>query len=263
MELPPGATYDPSLYPHLAPIEERHFWFRGRNSAIAALARRACAGPPSARRVLEVGCGTGNVLRQLERACPGALVVGMDLFADGLAYARSRTRCPLVQADARAAPFSAPFDLIGLFDVLEHLPDDVAVLRALRGLLAPGGALLLTVPAHAWLWSYFDVASRHRRRYSPEQAERQLGRAGFRVEYASQYMCAILPLVWIRRRLTAGDGRGAPDREGTFERATEELRIWPLLNGLLARLLEQEARLIGRGRRLPFGTSLLILARPA
>jgi SAM-dependent methyltransferase len=259
-----AATYDPSLYPHLAPIEERHFWFRGRNSAIGAIARRICASPRPGRRVLEVGCGTGNVLRQLERACPDALVIGTDLFAAGLVHARARTGCPLVQADIRTPPFSARFDLIGLFDVLEHLPDDVAVLRALRGLLAPDGALVLTVPAHAWLWSYFDVASRHCRRYAVGDLERKLGQAGYRVEYLSQYMCAILPLVWIRRRLAvravpAATAGGAD----TLELATEELRIWPIVNGLLTWLLEREARLVARGRHLPFGTSLIVLARPA
>src|SRR5947207_11114283 len=103
-----------------------------RNQIIAAVVKQLTADLAPGYRVLEVGCGTGNVLRILQRACRNGSVIGMDLFAEGLRYARERTHCPLVQGDLRSPCFGAQFDLIGLFDVLEHVPDDTHVLRDLH-----------------------------------------------------------------------------------------------------------------------------------
>lgn len=258
-----GATYDPSYFAPLFAAEDRHFWFRARNAAIATLVRQVTAGLRSDYRVLEVGCGTGNVLRMLELLCRRGAVVGMDNLPDGLQYARQRTACPLVQADMHAPPFRARFEVIGLFDVLEHLPDDAGVLRALHGMLAPGGALLITVPAHAWLWSYFDEAGRHRRRYEGAELAATLVECGFRVEYLTEYLSSILPWIWLRRWRERLRGARGASADRTYALATDELRVVPGINGILAFLLAQEARLIARRRTLPIGTAILALARKA
>jgi SAM-dependent methyltransferase len=247
--------YDPAHFEPLARIEDRHFWFRARNRVIEAVIRPIVAGLPRGYRVLEVGCGTGNVLRVLDRACREGTVVGMDLFAEGLRFARGRTRRPLVQGDVRTPPFRAPFDVIGAFDVLEHLPNDLEVMQCLRAMLKPGGTFLVTVPAHPSLWSYFDEASNHVRRYTPEALRTRLAQSGFEVEFLTQYMASIYPLVWLQRRLRQS---AATDRE----RLAGELKIIPVLNGLLTGILALESRLIAHRRRLPIGTSLLAVARP-
>ncbi len=255
-------SYDPAYFERLFAIEDRHFWFHTRNRVIATVVGQITAGLAPGYRVLEVGCGTGNVLRVLEQACPRGTVVGMDLFAEGLQYAHQRTNCPLVQGDMHTPPFGTQFDLIGLFDLLEHLPDDMQVLRGLHAMLAFGGVLLLTVPAHPALWSYFDEASHHCRRYELAELERKLIRTGYRIEYLTQYMASIYPLVWLGRRLTALiDRRPASGAGRTHDLASRELHITPLVNDLLAWVLAQEARLIASRRRLPIGTSLLVIAR--
>lgn len=250
--------YDPYYFAPLAAVEDRHFWFRARNRALSALVERLTAGLPDGYRVLEVGCGTGNVLRVLEQVCSRGIVVGMDLYAEGLAFARQRTRCPLVRADLTTPPFHARFDLIGLFDVLEHLPDDRRVLGDLHRMLAPGGRLILTVPAHPWLWSYFDEESGHQRRYRAGELREKLGTAGYTVEYLTPYMAAILPLVWLGRRLA-----GLFDRRSNRDRAARDLRITPGVNEVLSRLLSLEAGRIARRRPLPFGASFLVVAAKA
>ena len=255
-------SYDPEFFGRLFGVEDRHFWFRARNRAIAAVIRQIEPRLQSGYRVLEMGCGTGNVLRVLERYCARGAIVGMDLFAEGLRYARRRTSCLLVQGDVHAPPFSARFDLIGLFDLLEHLADDVSVLRSIHDMLAGEGTLLLTVPAHPSLWSYFDAASHHRRRYAPAELERKLSLTGYRVEYLTQYMASIYPWVWLRRAFSAlVDRCAAGDVDRAAELASNELRVRPVLNELLVWLLSAEARLIARRRRLPIGTSLLAVAR--
>jgi SAM-dependent methyltransferase len=258
-------SYDPSYFSHLFEVEDRHFWFRARNRVITAAVARVTARLAPGYRFLEVGCGTGNVLRALEQTCKGGLVVGMDLFGEGLSYARRRVSCPLVQGDIHANPFGTRFEAIGLFDVLEHLPNDVEVLSELRSMLTPGGALILTVPAHMSLWSYFDEASHHCRRYEQAELARKLKAAGYRVEFMSQYMATIFPLVWVGRRWAAFTRRKAGNAEESARRTHEltikELRITPIVNGALAWILEQEARLIARRHKLPLGTSLLAVAR--
>jgi SAM-dependent methyltransferase len=254
------ASYDPSYFAPLFAAEERHFWFRARNRAIEAVVRQVTADLAPGYRVLEVGCGTGNVLRMLGRVCERGTVVGMDLHAQGLRYAAHRTGCGLVQGDLHAPPFRVPVELIGLFDVLEHFDDDAGVLRALHSMLTPGGRVVMTVPAHAWLWSYFDEGAHHRRRYAPAELDAKLAAAGYQVEYLTPYMASILPLVWLRR-WRPGASLGATDR--VYDLLTGELRTIPGVNGVLVFLLTQEARVIARRRRLPFGTSLLAVARRA
>jgi SAM-dependent methyltransferase len=254
----------PFYFARLFAIEDRHFWFHARNRVIATMVRQLTAGLPPGYRVLEVGCGTGNVLRVLEQSCRPGTIVGIDLFAEGLDFARRRVICSLVQADMHTPPFGMSFDVIGLFDVLEHLPDDVQVLRELYALLRAGGALLLTVPAHPSLWSYFDEASRHCRRYELAELGNKLVVAGYRVEYLTQYMASIFPLVWLGRRIAAlADRRPAGDTKRIIGLASAELRIVPVVNDLLAYLLGLETHEISRRRQLPIGTSLLAIARRA
>lgn len=252
--MPATTSYDPEYFAPLFAAEERHFWFRARNALIGALARKALAGR-SASRLLEIGCGTGNVLRALRSSAPGGTLVGMDLFIEGLHIARRRVDAPLVQADVSRAPFDAGFDLIGLFDVIEHLPEDEQVLRDAAALLAPGGTLLVTVPAFPSLWSYFDEAAHHVRRYRRAELGKKLAAAGLQVTTLSYSMLSIFPLVWLQRRLMRAHGTSDHDR------AVDELRIVPVINEILAGLLTLEARLCAAGVRLPFGTSLIAVAR--
>jgi SAM-dependent methyltransferase len=257
----PRAGFDAACFEPLFAAEDRHFWFVARNKVISSLMAQAVEGLPAGYRVLEVGCGTGNVLKALERTCASGSIVGMDLFAEGLDFARSRVACGLVQGDLAAPPFDRPFEAIGLFDVLEHLPDDEDVLCRLRDLVVPGGALVLTVPAHMSLWSYFDVASGHHRRYVLGDLVSKLRGAGFDVEYASEYLACLFPAMWAGRRLAALFAGRTASPAAERDLALGELRIVPVLNGVLTWVLSQEARLMARRRRLPVGTSIVALAR--
>jgi SAM-dependent methyltransferase len=255
-------TYDPSYFAHLVAIEDRHFWFRTRNRIVSTLIRQITREAPRGFRVLEVGCGTGTVLHSLEKACPTGQVVGMDLFAESLYFARQRTSCPLVQGDALAPPFGAEFDVVGLFDVLEHLPNDAGVLRAMRNLLVPGGTLMLTVPANESLWSYFDDASHHCRRYEEDQLTAMVADAGFRIEYVTPFMALLLPVLWTTRRLSwLRHHKRHDDPSLADEMAMRDLRVVPLVNEVVLFLLQVEAWLLARRSHLPFGTSLLVVAR--
>lgn len=240
--------------------EDRHFWFRARNKVLASVVAQIVADWPAGYRVLEVGCGTGNVLRVLEQVCSQGDVFGMELHEDGLHYARQRVKCPLLAGDIHDMTFPRPFNLIGLFDVLEHLPDDMRILQALRKNLQPGGRLLLTVPAHQSLWSYADEYGGHYRRYSPGQLRAVLEESGFRVDYLTQFMMMLYPFMKLGRWWNSkGETQTLQDRK---ERTIRELQIAPVANATLYGLLSWEAGWIARRRRLPLGTSLLAIAEP-
>lgn len=253
--------YDPGYFAQLFAIEDRHFWFRARNRVIAELVKHVTASFTPGYHVLEVGCGTGNVLRTLQQTCSEGIVIGTDLYSEGLQYARKRTSCALVQADMHTLPFRKQFNVIGLFDVLEHLSDDLQVLTDLHSLLLPDGVLVLTVPAHPSLWSYFDEVSHHCRRYTPDELKQKLLDTGYQLRYLTQYFGSIFPLVWIQRRVVSLYSRIRSQKAKLpTQSLKEELRIIPLVNTVLTFLLTQEVRFITRRYTLPIGTSLLTIA---
>ena len=257
-----GEGYDPAFFDTLDAVEDRHFWFRARRRVVGTVLRQLTANLAPGYHVLELGCGTGGMLRLMADCAPGGRVTGMDLFDQGLRHARARCgdRCALVRGDVRRAPFQEAFQVVGMFDVLEHVADDLAVLADVRGMLAPGGAVLLTVPAHMSLWSYFDEAAHHARRYAQEELSSKLRRAGFEVEYVTQFFRAIYPLVWLGRRAKQLTGRRGDARAMT----ENELRITPGLNALLDLALRGDARRVARRRQSRGrGTSLLAIGRRA
>lgn len=245
------AGFPQAHFAGLAALEAGHFWFRVRNRIILDALAAALPGPG---RFLEIGCGTGFVLEGIAAARPDLDVAGSEIAAGALGFAAGRVgRAALVQMDARAIPFAAEFDGIGLFDVLEHIPEDRAVLAEVHRALKPGGALIITVPQHPALWSRMDEISHHVRRYTWADLRAKLEAAGFAVLRRSAFMTALAPAMWLSRRFGAA---GAETSDGM-----EEMRINPTLNAVLGTVLEAERRLIRAGLRLPFGGSLLAVAR--
>jgi SAM-dependent methyltransferase len=255
------SNYDPRYFEHLFKIEDKHFWFKTRNRTIATLISQITHSLIPGYKVLEVGCGTGNVLQVLEQTCIHGKVFGMDLLFEGLQYARQRTSSLLVQCDIDHPSFKLPFDIVGLFDVLEHSDNDRKLLSNLYNMLTENGVLILTVPAHHYLWSYFDEGSFHRRRYSLTELKKKLNDIGFHVEYLTEYMASIFPLVWLKRKLGMLFHRKHLSVDDKYTLVRSEMKIMPIINEFLTMMLSVEVRLISRRYILPIGTSLLAIAR--
>lgn len=252
-------TYDPQFFSKIAAVENRHFWFAARNCIIGTAVASVAADLAPGYRVLEVGCGTGIVLQELVKACRTGEVIGMDLYPEAVAFARGRAACEIVQGDILDPPSLGEFDIVVMCDVLEHLPNDGKIVEGLHRFLKCGGTLVLTVPAHMSLWSYFDVSACHRRRYAVNGLKTLLREHGFEVEFLTQFMMLLFPLVWLFRRLQGGRADISP--ENAAAKASRELKVLPLINPLLKSLLKSETALIRRRWSLPFGTSLLAIAR--
>ena len=243
--------YDPSYHSRLIDLEEGHFWFEARNRIVLWAQRRY---QPNPAKFLEVGCGTGFVLRHLHRHLGKTALVASDVHISGLR--RARQRCgesiELLQMDARRIPYRDEFDAIGAFDVIEHIAEDETVLAELRAALKPGGILLLTVPQHAFLWSPADEAARHKRRYSRSELTGKLVAAGFEVMHATSFVFLLLPAMLLSRRRSRRQADYDPDAEFCIPR---------LLNILFATVMAVEFQLLRIGLSLPVGGSLLVVLR--
>lgn len=250
-----GAAANPADYPTegydlLASVEPRHFWFAGRNRMILSVLRKAL-GSLEGLLALELGCGTGFVLSALERA--GMKVAGVDMHVEGLLYARKRVSGGLAQSEGPEIAFANRFDAVLLCDVIEHITDDVSALRQASLALRDGGALLVTVPADASLWSPVDAASGHKRRYSKESLVRAMESAGLRVSDARYFNVLLWPVLKLKRSRMQ-------DLPADFSSLQESLKVPPRwLNALLAAAMATDAVL----SRVPFlrGGSLVAVGR--
>ncbi|MGH2889428.1 MAG: class I SAM-dependent methyltransferase, partial [Solirubrobacteraceae bacterium] len=153
---------DAALMQAMLAVDDEHWWYRGRRRIIRAELDRLPLAPGA--RILDAGCGSGRTMQDL--AGYGE-VSGIELSDEAVAVARSRAHGEVVQGRLEQLPWEdRTFELITCLDVIEHVPDDVTALVELLRVCAPGGWLLVTVPAHQALWSAHDVANHHYRRYS-------------------------------------------------------------------------------------------------
>jgi SAM-dependent methyltransferase len=236
-------------FDHLPAQEERSFWFRGRNRLIDWALREYF---PDGSSLFELGCGTGVVLAALHGSRPELELVGGEPFAAGLEVARKRLAdVPLYQLDGRRLPFEEEFDVVGAFDVLEHIDEDGAVLAQLHQAVKPGGGLLVTVPQHPWLWSGVDEFSQHRRRYTRRELVGKVEDAGFRVLRATSFVALLLPAVALSR--WRGRGRETCD-------PMEEYRLPAAVERAFGASMTVERGLIRLGASLPAGSSLMLVA---
>src|SRR6185369_13953436 len=189
---------DESLFAELTASEDGHFWFEPRNRVLASLAARFF---PNAKTYMEIGCGTGFVLRRFLQMRRWDRVVGTDLFESGLLFAKERlpNGVEFMALDARKIGMPHTFDLIGAYDVIEHIPEDEDVLREMYSAIVPGGGAIIAVPQHPFLWSSFDEVSHHQRRYARGELERKALAAGFRVEWSNSYNAVLMPLMLVKR----------------------------------------------------------------
>jgi SAM-dependent methyltransferase len=239
---------DYELQTHRA--EDRHWWYRGRRNVIERVI--ADLRLPARARILDAGCGSGRNMVELARH---GTVTGVELSDTSVSLARAREVGEVVAGSVLQMPFDGDsFDLSVCLDVIEHLEDDVGALRELRRVLAPGGSLLVTVPAYQWLWSGHDEINHHHRRYTRRSLQRVAEEAGWEQVRTTYFNSLLLPVAIVLRVL---------DR--LSRRTTESsLDLWvppEPLNWLLERPLALEAALIGRGGRIPAGLSLLAVFR--
>jgi SAM-dependent methyltransferase len=235
----------------LARHEPGHFWFEERRRLIAWAVQRYFR---AAESFCEIGCGTGFVLEGLARTQPHLKLTGIDRYLQGLAQAARRLPgVNLRQGDILTASSLGSFDVVGCFDVLEHIPDDQRAVEELARTVRPGGGLILTVPQHPRLWSAADEIGHHQRRYTRAGLLRRLEAGGLVCRRTTSFVSFLLPVLLMRRRTGL-----------TREAALAELHPSVPANTLGRLLLRLERALIASGVSFPCGGSLLVIAdKPA
>lgn len=241
---------DRIVYDRMAAHDSTHWWYRARRDILADYLTRY-GGLPEGARILEIGCGTGHNLPML--AGFGEVdAIEIDPEARAIASAR-------LGKEVGAAPLPllpdvprGHYDLIAVLDVVEHIEDDVAALSAMRERLAPGGRILITVPAHQWMWSAHDVVNHHHRRYSKATLVKAITDAGLRPRKLGYFNSLLFPLAAGAR--VAGRITGRDDSDDAPPPAP--------VNRLFEAVFRLERHLVGRVP-MPPGVSIVTFAEPA
>lgn len=239
-----------------AAVEARSFWCRSRIRILKGIIDRF-ADRGRALDMLDIGCGIGGIVGALQ-GMGNLRLTGSEIYLSGLRYARSRLPgVTFIQLDATRIPFEAQFDIVGAFDVLEHIDEDEQVMRSVRQALRPGGLFLITVPQYPWMWSHLDALVHHKRRYTRRELVAKLERAGYAVEYTTSFVTALFPFMMASRLLS----RTRPPAEDTREAFASEVSLPAPLNAAFDGVMRLDEFLIRHGASLPFGGSLLAVAR--
>lgn len=206
-------------YERMFRLEERYWWFVARRALALALLRR---GAPAARRVLDLGCGTGMTLAELGAEGPEG--VGLDAAREALGRCRRRGLARLALGTGEALPFrDACFDAVLALDVFEHIRDDAAAMEEVLRVLRPGGCLVVSVPAATVPWSAHDDALHHVRRYARRELRSRLRAAGFEVRKLSFAVGFLYPVMLLARLAERARprraGAGLPAMPGPLNRA--------------------------------------------
>ena len=235
------------VYEQMAELDDRHWWYRARREVLAELIRREAA-PPRDAKILEIGCGTGHNLAML-----GAfgLVDGLELDAEARRLAERRLGRAVMSSplpELAGVP-EHHYDLVGAFDVIEHIDDDRAAIASIAKRLKPGGKFLMTVPAHQWMWSAHDAVNHHKRRYSRTGLKSLIDASPLRLEKIGYLNSLLFPLAIAER--FASKLRRKDDADLKLPAAA--------LNAALERIFAAERHLVGR-LPLPPGLSLFAVA---
>lgn len=234
-------------YAQMEQQEQGYWWHIGRRAVLQKVLS-AVIPPANGLQLLDVGCGTGINFNWLK---DWGKVTGLDTSPEALQYCRAKqVYTELVQADGTALPPNSQYDIITAFDVLEHIPDDIAALRSWTAALKPNGYVYITVPAYQWLFSAHDKALHHQRRYLAKELKQKFELAGLTVKYISPFFYFTFPLVMLVRLLTKSS-----------QPKTSYVSTPNLLGRFLINLSQAEARFLAQGNQLPWGSSLLVLAQ--
>jgi SAM-dependent methyltransferase len=240
---------DRIVYERMAAHDTTHWWYRARREILSDYLTRF-GDLPKGARILEIGCGTGHNLPMLAQF---GEIDAIEIDETAAAQASERLgkkvgSSPLPELEG-VQPGS--YDLVAVLDVVEHVEDDVAALKAIATALKPGGKILITVPAHQWMWSAHDVVNHHKRRYSKGTLTAALENAGLKWRKLHWFNSLLFPVAVAAR--FAGKLMGKDDSDDSPPPKP--------LNTLFEGVFGLERHLLGRVP-MPPGLSIIVLASP-
>ncbi len=232
-----------------AEVEDDHWWFQSRREILIDQINKF---QPDAKRVAEIGCGTGGNLRALSQK--GFEVIGSDINPLATKLARERVTGEIYTGDYKETfkKYWDKIDVVILADVLEHIKDDRQFIQDLVENMCQGSILIITVPANPLLWSEHDLILGHFRRYTAGQLGVLLGGLGdMECKFQSYFNCLLFPLIFLLRMMN----RLLPRKKNIGQ--SDLGRLHPLVNALLRTIFSLERLWLGKKRTFPLGVSLL------
>jgi len=224
------------------------WYYRALHRNVAAALSDVAA--PEAR-VLDAGCGTGGLLRRLAETESRWQLEGLDFSEIAVETARARTGRPVTLGSVTALPFAdGEFDAVVSCDVVCQVADGRAALAEFRRVLKPGGALVLTMPAYRWMYSYHDRQVGNLWRCSRGELNALLRAGGLRPVWSSYWNTTTFPLAVARRKIF-------PASEG----ASDVFLFPPPIERAFDALMRAENASLRSGNTLPFGSSVIVVAR--
>jgi 2-polyprenyl-3-methyl-5-hydroxy-6-metoxy-1,4-benzoquinol methylase len=242
------SDYDPAALEIFYQHEKQHFWFRTRRDVIKDLFGKYVN---KEDKVIEIGAGTGNISKMLLRA--GYNVAIGDVHKKALYLFKSHGVKEKYQFDINQSPFRDHFDVVGMFDVLEHIKNDEQALESVSKILKDHGKIILTVPAHKWLWSRHDYS--HKRRYNLGRIRKIFKKNNLKILEAKHFFVSIVPLL-LARSFLQSPFKG---KLSARKLAEEQININPILNNILYALLCFEYKII-KNITPKIGGSILVVA---
>ena len=243
-------------YQRLHEREYIHWWNIGRRRVLEAALARNLKFSPTERKVLDVGCGAGGNILFLKNF---GRVTGFDISEEALSFSSDKGFSQLVLGRAEKMPFpNGSFGIVSALDCIEHIEDDGAALQEMHRVLKDDGILLLTVPAHRWLWSRHDEALHHKRRYTEKELRGKIQSRGFVLQEITHFVVPAIPFLLFQKSMRKIKKTLFPNRKEIID--TYDVLLPPPLNRALVMWLAVE-RMVMEKFPIPLGSSLLVVAR--
>lgn len=237
-----------------------NFWYKGRNKIINLFLNKFRSS--SHKTFLEIGCGNGFTLKYLKKKNLRINFKGCDIYIQALQYAKinNDSDIELFQYNLFKKNLTSQYDVIGCFDVLEHIKEDEKAIENIYELLSPGGICIITVPSDMNLWSNNDIINKHKRRYSKKELTKKIEAAQFELLYMNHFVFFLYPILFIKAKLQ-GKIKSEKELEGKELSSLLNLEIPKPVNFLFGILMQIEYVLVKIGFKFPWGSSLICVLR--
>lgn len=243
-----------------------NFWYISRNKIIGHLLNKFKG---DKKNYCEIGCGNGFLVKYVASKFPELQIDANDIYLEALKYAKKNNndKVRFFQYNLFYPNINKKYQMIGCYDVLEHIEEDRSAMANINLLMDENGIAVLTVPSMMQIWSNNDVINKHKRRYTKKELKQKLGEAGFEVLYINHFMFFLYPLLWISSKfLEKKIGKNNGDKNWKKSSSIEiarflNLKINPVLNFLFHLVLSFEFFLIKLGVKFPIGSSLICVVQ--
>lgn len=230
-------------------VEQFHWWWAGRQKLVLDL-----LSSEEPKKILDIGCGTGETISFLQKQFPDANIQGVDLSPEAVKFTKSRGHQATISS-ATKLPFpDKTFDAVLLLDVIEHIKDDTNTIKEAKRVIKNNGCIIITAPSLPFIWSAHDQNQGHFRRYTRSRITAIAKKNSLtltKISYFNFIFSPIIIVVRILSRFSLFNRLGEYDSKLNYQIAYNSL-----INSLLKTIFLTEIQLL-KYLNYPFGISIV------